>query len=110
MSVDRVGFDDSYSPDNIGETINALRRHCKLTVKGLADLSGIKRPTLHTRLIGGDHSTAQELSRLAYVFNVPIPVLFLPPDFAIRWVLDHPGPRPRGGNAFSRCIGSAVAA
>lgn len=81
------------SPKNIGPTVDALRRHCRLTTKGLAERARIARTTLHTRIAGSD-ITASELDRLARVFNVPIAVLFFEPDYALRWVLDHPDERP----------------
>lgn len=84
---------DASSPDNVGKTIDALRRHCGLTTKGLAYMAGIKRSTLHTRIAGADATTG-ELHRLAQVFAIPITVLFIEPDLALRWVLDHPAVRP----------------
>ncbi|MFP5376921.1 MAG: helix-turn-helix transcriptional regulator [Acidimicrobiia bacterium] len=81
------------SPMNVGATIDALRRHCGLTTKALAQMASIKRSTLHGRIAGSD-ATASELDRLARVFNVPIAVLFLERDVALRWVLDHPARRP----------------
>ncbi len=73
-------------------TVRRLQRDRDLSDVRLALLSGVKRTTLHSRLSGKSPFTDEELVSIATVLDVPVVVLFLSPDNALRWVLDHPTP------------------
>jgi transcriptional regulator with XRE-family HTH domain len=86
-----VATQDQLSASNVPATLRALKRFCGLTDQQIADAADMRRSTLHNRQSGLSPATADELGRIAAdVYDVPIFVLFLPPDEAIRWVLDHP--------------------
>lgn len=86
-----MSIDVTTSAENVPATLRALKRHCGLTDKEIAETAGMKRSTLNNRQSGLQPATADELQRLAKdVYDVPIFVLFFPPDEAVRWVIDHP--------------------
>lgn len=76
--------------DERRDTIVTLARYLNISTTELAAQMGITRPTMTGRLKGYSRIEPWELPGFALVFGVPVEVLDLEPDEAIRWVLDNP--------------------
>lgn len=85
--------DGSVSGANVPGTLRRLKAYYGLTDREIALASGMKRSTVQSRMAGSD-TTATELDKLAQALHVPVVVLFMRPDEALRWVLDHPFAEP----------------
>ncbi len=68
-----------------------LMRHLDLTDADLGEaLGGVKRQTVNSWANGRTRIPVEIEGGLATLFDMPREVLYLSPDEAIRWVLDHP--------------------
>lgn len=76
--------------DNVPQALRALKRHYGTTDAQLADALGLSRQTVQNRLSGATAMAYPELVGFAAFFDVPEEVLYIGPDTAVRWVLDHP--------------------
>lgn len=81
-----------------GETVATVARFLNWTTSALADEMGMTRPTITSRLKGHTTMERWELPGFALVLGVPVEVLEMEPNDAVRWVLDHPA-----GNLRNRC-------
>lgn len=74
----------------VRRVIRKLMRHWDLHDADLADAFGVSRQAMNYRLTGRTAIAPEEEAGFAAFFGVPTAVLYLPPDDALRWVLDHP--------------------
>jgi hypothetical protein len=72
------------------ETIVKLTKFLDISTTDLADEMGMTRPTMTGRLKGYSRIEPWELPGFALALGVPVEVLDLEPDEAVRWILDHP--------------------
>jgi len=72
-----------------GETVAKVARFLNWTTSALADQMGMTRPTITSRLKGTTNMERWELPGFAAVLGVPVEVLELTPNDAVRWVLDN---------------------
>ena len=70
--------------------LRRLMRHFELTDRALADAFGISRQAMNYRINGRTTIPPEEVAGFAAFFGVPEQVMYLTPDEALRWVLDHP--------------------
>lgn len=78
---------------NVPATLRKLRDFYGWTDVDLAARTGIPRTTLASRLRKTHPiaATSPELAAFAAAYGVPVGVLFLEPNEALRWLIDHPG-------------------
>lgn len=71
-------------------TLRKLRDYYGYTDVEMAAMTGIPRTTVRSRMTkNAQAATSVELAGFAKVFGVPVGVLFLTPNEALRWVIDH---------------------
>ena len=93
-----------------GETVATLARFLNWTTSALADQMGMTRPTITSRLKGHTKMEPWELPGFAAVLGVPVEVLNMAPNEAVRWVLDNGSPTVRNRcYAVSALVGSLAA-
>lgn len=66
-----------------------LKRYSGLTDDQIAERTGISRQTVNKRLSGYTRIGLEDLEALAAAFEVPRDIFFMPPNDAIRWVMDR---------------------
>lgn len=71
------------------KTIAAIARYLDVGQRELAREMGLHHQVLHERLSGRTEIKPWELDGFAAVLGVPLEVLFMEPDEALRSVLDH---------------------
>lgn len=76
--------------DHVPAVLRRFRNYMGTNDAELARLTGIKRTTLANKMKGNGSFSPGEMHALAEVFGVPVDVLYLEPDNAVRWLLDHP--------------------
>lgn len=81
--------ESAVSAANVPFVLRRLKAYRGLTDQQIAVRSGMKRSTVQSRMAGKPVPT-DELDELAHALGVPVVVLFMPADEALRWVLDHP--------------------
>lgn len=64
-----------------------------LRTKDIAWALDLTPPAISARLTGSTVIKQEELWALAFLFDVPSDVLYLAPDDALRYVIDHPSER-----------------
>ena len=74
-----------------GETVATVARFLNWTTSALADQMGMTRPTITSRLKGHTAMEPAELRGFSLVLGVPVHVLEMSPNDAVRWVLDNDG-------------------
>lgn len=67
-----------------------LMKHLDLTDSDIGEALDVKRQTVNSWANGRTKIPAEIEEGFAALFDVPREVLYLSPDEAIRWVLDHP--------------------
>ena len=77
----------------MARTLDALRRHYRWSDRELGERAGYSRNKVEERRNGVTAIDADDLTRFSVAFGVPILVLVMDADEAVRWVLDH-GPTP----------------
>lgn len=70
-------------------TVRRLKEYYGDSVNELAELVGLERRTLSARLHEDIGFRQEEVYGLAFAFGVPMQVLYLNPDDALRFVMDH---------------------
>lgn len=80
--------------DNTRRAVSGLIAYLGMPQAALARAMGMSRQTLSSRLSGTSEIKGWERDGLAALLGVPVEVLGLDPDDALRWVLDHPDRRP----------------
>ena len=75
---------------HVPATLRQFRNYWGTNDAELARLTGIKRTTLANKMKGVGSFAPGEVQALAALFGVPLDVLYMTPQDALRWVLDHP--------------------
>lgn len=66
----------------------------------IAQAIGVAPSAVSARLGGGTVIKQEEMEAIAVILGVPVAVLYLTPDAALRWVLDHPSEQAFPGNGY----------
>lgn len=69
--------------------IRQLMSYFKVSATDVAKTFDVSRQNIYQRLNGTTVIKQEELRGFALFFGVPVEVLFLEPDQALRWVLEH---------------------
>ena len=77
------------SAANVPGVLRRLKSYCEVTDMEIAEATGIPRSTVRSKMHGAPCVT-RDLQAFAAYFDVPLSVLVMTPDDALRWVLDHP--------------------
>ena len=88
MAIDERVLRGAQSAEHIAPNVGRLRNIFELSGVELARLTGIKRVTL-LRKMHGDPFTAEEVGRLAALFDMGPDRLYMVPVEFRRWVADH---------------------
>ena len=78
-----------------GETVAKVAKFLNWTTSALADQMGMTRSTLTGRLKGHTAMEPAELRGFSLALGVPVHVLEMEPNQAVRWVIDHNVPNLR---------------
>lgn len=90
MAIDERVLRAMSSGAYVPATLRQFRNYWGTNDAELARLTGIKRTTLANKMKGVGSFSPGEVQALAALFGVPLDVLYMPPQDALRWVLDHP--------------------
>jgi DNA-binding XRE family transcriptional regulator len=71
-------------------TVRQLTRLIGVRQTEIADALGMSRQTFNGRMTGATNLEPWELAGIAAMLGVPVHVLEMEPNDAIRWILDHP--------------------
>lgn len=74
--------------------IQQLKTYRGVKTYELARAIGVTSPAMSARLKGATVIKQEEMEAIAVVLGVPVAVLYLTPQDALRWALDHPAADP----------------
>lgn len=69
--------------------LTTLKQYHQLSNRAIGDSMGEPMHFVQERMSGHTKCSAAELRMFAVFFQVPMDVLYLEPDDALRWVLEH---------------------
>jgi transcriptional regulator with XRE-family HTH domain len=78
---------------NAVAVLNAIRRTFGFTDDQLGDLCGLSGSAIQAKRVGRVRLNLDDIEAVSEGLDIPPSTFFMSPGEAIRWMIDHPGPK-----------------